>query len=184
MTFCFAAESLAKSAAVMSGVTPLTSPPIFMANFDPALLAGHDLIYFKLHGLAGQPYWYGDNAATACSAEQLGKADIEGAFVFAANCYGGAKAPMVQALLDAGAVCVATGEGVNYAGQKIAAGADLIGKAWRRMLRAGASAEVALASAQAFASFVNPGLLTDIYSFSVVGNRKAVLKNGVTKSKS
>lgn len=167
----------------MSGVTPLTSPPIFVDTFDPAQLSGHDLIYFKLHGLAGQPYWYGDGAATACSAEQLAQADIQGAFVFAANCYGGANAPMVQALLSAGAVCVATGEGVNYAGQQIAAGADLIGKAWRRMLAIGLSAEAALSSAQAFAAFLNPRLLTDIYSFAIAGEKKAVYKHGASTSK-
>ena len=123
--FCYAARSLARSAAVMAGVKPLTSPPFFLRDFDPLWLTGRQLIFFKLHGVAGQPYWYGDGMATAISAQQISSVRLaEGALVFVASCYGGPDAPMVRALLGAGAAAVVTGTGPNYAGKNKLEGAD------------------------------------------------------------
>ena len=177
MTLCYSAQSLAKTAAAMAGVTPLTSPPLFMATFDPALLTGHDFLFFKLHGLEGQPYWYGDGSVTAISAEQIASVRIDGALVFAANCFGGERSPMVQALLNSGAACVVTGTGVNYAGQQIPQGADNLGRAWRWAMQFGATADAALSQAKIAAGILSPALIGDLQSFSVVGEKKARYKH-------
>jgi hypothetical protein len=181
MTICVAAQSLAPSAAVMAGVTPLTSPPLVLSTFDPAILAGHDLVFFKLHGMSGQPYWYGDSGITACSAEQIGQANLAGALVFVANCWGGEDAPMVQALRTAGALAVVTGTGVNFAGQRWPAGADVLGRVWRVALSLGATAEMALALGRAAAKIHSPQLRVDLDSFAVIGERKARLNGKATK---
>lgn len=175
-TVCFSAESLKRSAAMTAGVQPLTSPPITLGTFDPHVLDGADLVFFKLHGLAGQPYWYGDRGITACSAEQLARADLAGALVFAANCWGGPSSPMVQALLAAGATCVVTGEGVNYAGVTRLDGADVIGYVWRRFLQRGFPARQALGLGKLMAKVRRPRLAADIDSFSLVGQGHAWLK--------
>ncbi len=175
-SFCFAAKSFEKSAAAMAGVKPLTSPPITFRSFDPQLLEGYDLLFFKLHGLARQPYWYGDGFISACSADQLRTAELSGALVFAANCFGGAESPMVKALLEAGAAAVITGEGLNYAGTNRLDGADVIGLAWRWLMKAGFTAEAALKLGKTAAKVRRPGLAKDIDSFRVTGNSAARLK--------
>ncbi len=160
----------------MAGIEPQTSPPIFMPGFDPHAMDSHALLFFKLHGLAGQPYWYGDGGATACSAAQIRQARLDGALVFAANCWGGAQSPMVQALLAAGAACVVTGEGVNYAGVRRIDGADVIGWVWRQLIERGFSAGGALEFGKLGAGLKRPALLADIASFSLVGRGDARLR--------
>ena len=159
----------------MAGVDPITSPPLSLANFDPLVMTGAGLVFFKMHGLEGQPFWYGDNAITACSAEQLAHAPIGGALVFAANCWGGDKSPMVQALLSAGAECVITGTGLNMAGIKQAAGADNLGRWWRWALRLGRDAFAAFQLAKVMSIGQQPALRDDINSFMLLGNTKAKL---------
>ncbi len=156
----------------MAGVAPLTSPPIYFRDFDAHVLEGHDLIFFKLHGLAGQPYWYGDGGLTAISAEQLAGLNLKGALVFAENCWGGRESPMVQALLKAGAACVVTGTGVN-----IGESADVIAATWRGLVRLGVETQAALGAAKVAAFLIWPRLLKDIQSFVIVGDPKAKLKD-------
>ena len=162
---------------MMAGVAPLTSPPIFLESFDPKALDGAELVFFKLHGLEGQPYWYGDGGATACSADQLALARLAGALVFAANCWGGHDSPMVQALMSAGAACVVTGEGLNYAGITRLDGADTIGYVWRRLIQRGYPAGNALFLAKLAAKAKRPRLAADIDSFYLVGDRGARLRS-------
>ena len=164
--FCLSAESFARSAAVLAGVRPLTSPPITLATFDPRLLDGQDLVTFKLHGLDGQPYWYGDGGITACSADQLAQARLPGALVFVANCWGGAQSPMIQALQAAmvAALC------------RQIDGADVLGYVWRHMVELGFDAETGLRLGKIMARYRRPRLKADIASFGLIGNPAAKLR--------
>lgn len=173
--FCYSAESLKLSAATVSGVEPITSPPSSLGTFDPKQLEGRDLIFFKLHGLAGQPYWYGDGAITAISAEQIQSVKLDGALVFAENCFG-LESPMPQALLSAGAAAVVAGGGINLAGISVPGGADLIATWWRRLLEAGYTVDHALRAGKFLAFLAQPGLREDIQSFALVGNKSATLR--------
>lgn len=152
----------------MSGVTtPQTSPPLTLETFDPAALKGHRLVFFKLHGLAGQPYWYGDGGITAVSADQIAACDLAGAFVFAASCFT-LDSPMVEALRKTGAAAIVAGHGLNYAGVSVIAGADVIGYQWRKLLDRGMDAEHAFQWARVAAALRKPALAADIYSFNFV----------------
>ncbi|MCC6192051.1 MAG: hypothetical protein IT318_23730 [Anaerolineales bacterium] len=155
---------------------PLTSPPVFLDSFDPHVLDERRFLFFKLHGLEGQPYWYGDGAVTACSAEQLRTARLDGAMAFAANCWGGVGSPMVQALLAAGAAAVVTGEGLNWAGTRRVDGIDVMALAWRKFLELGFSAEVALRVGKSVARLRRPRLAADIASFALIGKKRARLR--------
>ena len=75
-------------------------------DFDPLWLTGHRFLYFKLHGLHNEPYWYGDNWVTALTAKQILSINLESTVVFVANCYlvdKKGQSPMLDALLAAGA---------------------------------------------------------------------------------
>ncbi len=173
--FCYSAESLKLSAATVSGIEPLTSPPLSLESFDPKQLEGHDLIFFKLHGVAGQPYWYGDSAITAISAQQIASVKLDGALVFAENCFG-LESPMPQALLAAGAAAVVAGAGVNLAGISVPGGADVIATWWRRLLEAGYTVDHALRAGKFLAFLEQPGLRDDIQSFALLGDKSATLR--------
>lgn len=144
-TFALCCKSFRRSVWRAAGVVPLTSPPVTMGTFRARKLEGYDFLYFKLHGLPGQPYWYGDRfLCTVLSAEQLRQADLSGAVVFVANCHlysfeGGeyVQGPMLRALLDAGARAVVGGPGTNYAARVRVFGADLLGMVFRLALGTG-----------------------------------------------
>lgn len=163
----------------MSGVTPLTSPPLSFRDFDPQLMRGHELLFFKLHGLPGQSFWYGDGGISAVSAEQILSVDLSGAIAFVANCYGGADAPMVQALIKQGVIAVVTGTGENTAGIRQAIGADIIGLAFRNVLAQGFGVEVAFNAGKLAALIRRPALKADIDSFLIVGDKHAKLSQKV-----
>lgn len=137
--FAYCAASFRESVRRAAGVMPLLSPPCVAETFDPALLAGRDLIYFKLHGLPGEVYWYGDDWLTALRLDQIQAADLTGAMVFVANCFGltdaGEPDVMVQALLDAGARAVVAGAGENWGALRGVTGPDLLGQWMRRWMR-------------------------------------------------
>jgi hypothetical protein len=150
--FAYCAASFEHSIKKAAGVLPHLSPPVTLASFQPQWLEGYDLLYFKLHGLPEQPFWYGDNWITALDAEQIRKANLSNAVVFVANCHlyqdtlnfryfttRDGKHPMLTALLDAGAQAVIGGAGSNYAKPKTIHGADLLGLALRRLLSLGFS---------------------------------------------
>ncbi len=127
-----------------AGVRPLLSPPVTAATFAPGHLTGYDFLYFKLHRLLKEPYWYGDNWTTALTAAQLADADLNGAVVFVANCFLWdpdldplETAPMLQALLTAGARAIVGGPGQNYARKQTVMGADQLGLTFRKTLRLG-----------------------------------------------
>lgn len=111
-----------------------------MDNLHPGELRGFYFYYFKLHGLPGEIYWYGDDYRTAIGLHQLQAVGWQGAVVFVANCYGltvhGEPDRMVQAILDGGAAAVVAGVGSNYAaGGESLVGADLLGAYFRLGVR-------------------------------------------------
>lgn len=133
--FAYCAASYAGATAKAAGVRPLTSPPLTADGFDPAWLAGYDLLYLALHGNPGEFCLYGDNYEVALRAEQVRQARLGGAGVFAASCFmGDAASPMRAAFLAAGAAWVLAGAGPNFSGYTTPAGAALLGLWVRRLL--------------------------------------------------
>lgn len=129
---CASFERSVKRAA---NVDPLLSPPVTVETFNPAVLQGYDLLYVKLHGLPGQPYWYGDEWITATSAEQVCKTDLHGATVYAPTCFL-PQSPMLAALFEAGAEYVIGGEDENYERT-----VDRFGRIIRLLMQTGLSVE-------------------------------------------
>lgn len=140
-TFAYCSRSFRRFVRRAARTSPILCPPTTMATFDPDLLAGHDLVWFKLHGRAGEPYWYGDHHATALSADQLAQADLEGAVVFVANCWladhVGRPGPMLVALAQANPKAIIGGAGTNYAEANRLGGTDLLGLYIRVFLQIG-----------------------------------------------
>jgi hypothetical protein len=174
--FAYCAETFAEATAKAAGVAPLTCPPADAGGFDPAQLAGRDLLYFDLHGHPGVGTWYGDGELPALTAAQLRAANLAGACVFATNCYlADADSPMLAALLSAGARCVVAGPGENFAGTRTVFGAGLLGEAFRLLLAAGFDPELALSGAKALiridatlGSAVHKAAVPDTLGFKVI----------------
>jgi len=135
-SFAYCAASYERSVRRAAGVEPLLSPPASLETLDVSLFHGREFLYFKLHGLPGQPFWYGDDWLTAVSAKQVRAMDLGGAVVFVANCHL-PESPMLEALLDGGARAVIGGAGENYARAGRVDGADLLGLYVRWMLGLG-----------------------------------------------
>jgi len=143
-TFALCAASFADSVRRAAGVEPLLSPPVDVLSFDGLKVAGCDFYYFKLHGLVGQAFWYGDELLAAVRADQIRALRLEGAVVFAANCHlyeydpsGRSVQPwgaMFQALCQTGARAVVGGSGKNYGALRKVTGADYLGMAFRQAL--------------------------------------------------
>lgn len=109
-------------------------------------MSGARLVYLCLHGLEGQDYLWGDNWANAMAAEQIAQADLRGAVVYLAVCWG--VGPISAAFLEAGASAVIADEDKNYTGVLAPTGANGLGRLVLRGLRRGETAEVALARAR------------------------------------
>lgn len=145
-TVALAARQWYVSTWIASGVRPLSAPPVRLATFDPAVLSGAGLLYVCLHGLPGQPFWYGSTWETAVSADQIDRADLRGAVVYLAGCYG--QGPMTDALLAAGAAAVVGDSDLTHAGYFLPTGSNGLGRLFVRALRAGLSAADALGAAR------------------------------------
>lgn len=135
--------------------TLLTCPPTHDGNVDSKAFAGQDLVVFNLHGLLGTSAWFGgdgeDDGIPALKSETLKRFKLNGAGVFAINCYlGDDKAPMREALEKAGAAWVVAGEGANFGGLDVPAGADVLLKWFANALTINPklSPETALASSK------------------------------------
>jgi len=118
------------------------------AQFDPQWLEGHDLLYFRLHGLPGQVGWFGDNGLLALTRVHVDVADLGGAVVVVANCYSADNDPMVDALRRAGSEAVIAGPGPNLAAGNKIVGTDLLVQWIIRGLRVGMGPRKALAVAR------------------------------------
>jgi hypothetical protein len=148
-TIAFCCRSTARITQRAAGVEKaLTSPPVTVDTFTPAMIQGADLLYLKLHGIPHQPYLYGDCFTTACSAEQIESCDLAGCVVFAAVCHL-PETPLLQALFQAGARAVIAGHGSNYAAKSRVYGADKLGMLTRRLLRLHVPPHVAFRLAKA-----------------------------------
>ena len=149
-TFAYCCASFENMTRKAAGVSPSTSPPSTVYNFDLALLEHRDLLWFDLHGAPGESYWLGDDRTLAMTATELRKANLDGAIVFALNCYlADEDSPTLDALLDAGARYVIGGDGKNWGGSNRALmGAGLLGLWFRRLLGWGVPPLEALALAK------------------------------------
>jgi len=136
-----------------TGVEPWTSPPYTTENIQPAHMEGYDLIYFRLHRLRSVPgLWFGEypsgERVQALNSYLLELADLSGALVVMANCYG-VSDPMIRQLYVSGARGVIAGPGRNYAHGERVVGADLLTKWLLYGLRAGLGTKAALGVAKA-----------------------------------
>mgnify|MGYP001375665810 CR=1 FL=1 len=147
-TFAYSAASLRRFVARAAGALPTLCPPTTMETFDLTSLSGRDFVWFKLHGIEHQPYWYGDHHTTALSARQLAQADLEGAVVFVSNCWlvgnDGTHGPMLQALARANPRAIIGGPGVNYCIPHRLGATDLLALYLRFFLQLGFTAYNAL----------------------------------------
>lgn len=136
-----------------TGVEPITSPPTTAGDFQAEWLSGHNLIYFRLHGV-GQVYgtWFGEglkrNLMPALDKRHIDAANLGGAVVILANCYG-STSPMVQELYQAGASCVIAGPGQNMAAGNRVIGTDKLARSVITAMRRGWPVKRALQWAKA-----------------------------------
>jgi len=145
--YCTATARAAVRAA--TGVKPRTSPPLTANVFDSQWLTGYDLLYFRLHGHKSFPtLMFGDGQIPALIAGQIRAADLGGAIVVIANCYG-TESPLVQAFYAAGASAVIAGYGPNIAAGNRVVGTDLLVKWLIRGLQMRLPVKRALAVAKA-----------------------------------
>lgn len=157
--FAYCTEVAGMSVAKATGVYPLTSPPLTATTLDSKMLEGYDLLYFRLHAFKGGERWYGESLEVASLPKAVRgvalkrwpaldrlhfvMADLGGAIVVLANCYG-ASSPLVQAMYKAGASVVIAGSGPNYAAGNRVMGADLLVQQVIRGLQAGKNIKKAL----------------------------------------
>lgn len=136
-TWAFCCHTFRESVRKAAGCEPLLSPPITVETFCPTWMVGHSFLYFKLHGLPEQPFWYGDRWTTALSAEQIRTVSLPGSTLFVANCFMSPGSPMLNALLATGPAAVIGGDGQNYARANTIDGADALGMFIRIWLERG-----------------------------------------------
>jgi len=148
--FAYCTESARKAVAQATGVEPLTSPPVLANEFDPHWLSGHDLIYFRLHGIPSMSdIWLNDGRRAALYKATVARARLDGAVVVVANCYGMEQGDFLQAFYRAGAGAVITGPGENMAAANRVVGTDLLVKWLLFGLKAGLPLGYAVAGAKA-----------------------------------
>lgn len=150
--FAYCTEAAREAVGAATGVDPLTSPPMRASQFNPQWLEAHDLIYFRLHGMAGRSGWFGDGGEgfpLALTPVQVRAANLSGAVVVVANCYGDEDDAMIEALYDAGAIAVIAGPGENAAAANKVVGTDLLVQWIIRAMRIGMAVERALDLARA-----------------------------------
>lgn len=147
--FAYCAASFQEATRRAAGMEPLTCPPASAEHFERSWLENHDFLYFDLHGAPGEAYWLGDEGIVALRADQITSCSLDGAIVFATNCYlADEESPMMDALLEAGARYVIGGQGPNWAGERTLYGASLLGWRFRQLLERGFDPLRALALAK------------------------------------
>lgn len=169
--FTYTARAWRWSVFLATGRWPLTSPALGPDTFPTEKLTGHDVLYFKLHGLPKEPRWYGLEYANgkaiwqdAINVENIIFApDLDGAIVFAQSCYA-QQSPMVQALINAGASAVVGTSVKLKAGTWYPRHSDWIGRAFLSHLGRGASVQNAIHIATSNAQ------LSQSIDFSVSGD--------------
>jgi hypothetical protein len=144
--FAYCTQAAREAVKNALGVDPVTSPPT--GDLDPAQLAGHDLIYIRLHGIDGLPdVWFGEgddgNQIEALTAETVRRSNVGGAVVVIASC-NGADSEFPEAFYAAGASAVIAGSGPNYAAAQRVIGADLLARYILNLMEAGIGTKKAL----------------------------------------
>ena len=142
LAFCTASQRWAVARA--AGAEPLTAPPMTLESFcagDSArsasvLLVGRDLLYFALHGIEGEPYWYGDDYITALSTDAFVSLDLSHTVVFVACCHF-TNSPFLPAILACRPKALIAGAGKNFTRTQSLVGAHLLGYHLRRALAIG-----------------------------------------------
>jgi hypothetical protein len=164
-TFAYCCASFGRRLGRLARTSPILSPPVTAETFDLELLAGRDLVWFKLHGREGERYWYGDNWTTALSARRVASARLAGAVVFVSNCWlcdqQGLPSPMLIALARANARAIIGGAGTNYALENRIGGTDLLGLYFRFFREIGFSVRRAFRFAQARLRLHRPRLVAE-----------------------
>lgn len=106
--WAYCAHDWRKATRQAGGVIPITSPPAEAGAQNLTKAATADIVYLNLHGFAGQPYLYGQQAGaigpTALTPEDVAAHKWHGV-VFAEVCYSAADGggPIAQAFLESGA---------------------------------------------------------------------------------
>ena len=149
LAYCIiqAAEAVRKAL----DVEPLTCPPTH--GLTPGDLSGRDLVYIRLHGSPQFPgVWFGEDESgsrfPALTIEDVRAADLSGAVVIAASCYG-ADSEFPAAFYAAGAALVVAGSGPNFAAGNRVIGADLLAQTVLKSLAAGIKPEKSVTLAKA-----------------------------------
>lgn len=133
--------------AAATGGMVFTCPPFTADGFEPKWLEGYDVLYFRLHGLPGGGTWFGTDGTPALRVGQVEAANLRGAGVVVANCYGTTD-PLAASLYRAGAEWVVGGAGMNVAAGNRVVGTDLLMQWLLRGLYAGLDISDALRLAQ------------------------------------
>ena len=129
-TFAYCPPSQRWAVSHAAGVEPLTCPPMTYQRFDSGNLRHRKLLYFSLHGVPDQPYWYGANHTTAMSTDAFHNLDLSETIVFVANCHL-PDTPFLKAILDCNPLFLAGGRGVNLTRGHSLVGAHLLGYLFR-----------------------------------------------------
>jgi hypothetical protein len=140
--FVLTTKSWRISSFLTTGVIPVTSPPVVAGNIDLSLLEGNDILYIRLHGIEGQPFFYGDPGfPTTLSATQVQSLDLTGTEIFLEGCYGGL---MADAFLSAGALSVVGSNKPTY-GRRFRKGpSSIVGSNYLKMRKRGIKSTTAL----------------------------------------
>ena len=171
-TFAYCCKSFRRSVARASNVDPVLCPPVTAETFDPTELPSYDLLYFKLHGLPNEAFWYGDDWVTALNTDHFKGLDLSNTVIFVANCFLSARigetSPMLTAMLRAGAKAVIGGPGENFARSNRIDGADLLGHRLRLILTTGAKPKMAFHAAMMSLTLGRPSTATrDTLNFHI-----------------
>jgi len=129
-TFAFCCPTQRWAVSHAAGAEPLTCPPTTYERFDPASLRHRNLLYFSLHGIPDQPYWYGADHITAMSTDAFQALDLSATVVFVANCHL-PDTPFLSAILQCEPRFLAGGQGTNFTRGQSLVGAHLLGYLFR-----------------------------------------------------
>ena len=146
-TFAYCSPAQRWAVRHAAGVDPLTCPPSTLATFDPGLLRNRKLLYFSLHGIPQQPYWYGADTVTAISTRAFHGLDLSDTIVFVANCHL-PETPFLEAILECKPLFLAGGRGVNFTRGHALVGAHLLGYLFRLAVELSIPPAYALAMAK------------------------------------
>lgn len=116
-----------------TGQRPVCSPPASATDFDPSVLNGQDVVYLCLHGYEGDTTLYGDGFVPMLTSEAISKANLDGAVVYLAGCWGLQAAS--TAFLRAGAAYVVGDTDSTWTGPLWPRGSNELGREFLRQLR-------------------------------------------------